>query len=206
MTDHIQTLQEDIGFLRALAQDGGGRGLAGGAWLVDAGVVFGLGSLGQWAVTRGLVPTFGGWTSAAVWAAAMATFLAIGFAAQRGSGKRNLADAGARASATAWAALGWSIFVLIGCLQLIVWRTHSLVAMAVVPSVILSLYGAGWSVAASVARRRWMWAAAVGAFGAALGAAWLCTSPNVYLWYAAALFLIVAAPGAAMMRAYRAGA
>jgi hypothetical protein len=75
-----------------------------------------------------------------------------------------------------------------------------------IPSMILALYGAAWMVAAAVSRARWAAVASAGSYAAALGSAWLCTTNAAYLWYAAALFLLLALPGAVMMRGARAGA
>ena len=202
MTDHLHALQDDIGFLRSLAESGRTRGLAGGSVLVAAGGLFGLASIGHWAINQGLISNAGGWAYPAVWGPASALFFAALVLVKRRAGDAS-ADSASRAMNMTWQALGCTIFVLILCMLLVVWRSRSMAPLALFPAIILSLYGSGWLVAATIARRSWMWAAAVGAYAAALGAAWLCMSNAVYLWYAAALWLVVALPGAVMMRATR---
>ena len=204
MTDQLHALQNDIGFLKSLAESGRNQGLAGGSMLMAAGGVFGLASVGHWAINQGLIPTEGGWAYAGVWGAAAVLFGGALVIAKRRMGAAST-DSASRAGYMAWQALGWTIFVLIVCMQLVVWRTHSMAPLALFPAIILSLYGSAWLVAASIARRSWMWAASLSAYAAAIGASWLCTNNLVYLWYAAALWLVVALPGALMIRATRAG-
>ena len=54
--DQLQSIKDDIAYMKALAQEGRQAPLLGGSILIAAGVIFGLASLGQWALLRGLLP------------------------------------------------------------------------------------------------------------------------------------------------------
>jgi hypothetical protein len=58
----------------------------------------------------------------------------------------------------------------------------------------------GWSVAAAMSGKRWLWATAIGSYLACLLAAWYSVSTSVYLVYAAALVLLAVLPGLLLMR------
>ena len=64
----------------------------------------------------------------------------------------------------------------------------------------MALYGLGWTMVAAVSRKGWIWATAVGAYGAAILLAAFCTLPAVFLLYAGALVLLAVVPGLALMR------
>ncbi len=72
--------------------------------------------------------------------------------------------------------------------------------MLVFPSLILGLYGMGWSVAAAMSKKRWLWMTAIGSYAGALLMAWFSIEPAVYLVYGAALLLLASLPGYLLMR------
>ena len=55
MSEHIDTLKDDIAFMRALAQEGRRAPLLGGALLLAAGLLFSAASLVSWAMSAGLI-------------------------------------------------------------------------------------------------------------------------------------------------------
>lgn len=207
MSDGLQTLAEDIGFLRALAQQPPAARAEGGRYLIAGGVIFAAASVGHYAIAEGLLGALPSWTIAGIWGAAtLVFFAALSIFIRQDAAIRRASGVQAKAFGQVWSAVGWTIFAFFGCLQLIVWRTHDITVVAVIPSVIMTLYGLAWSVGASLVRRGWMWSAAIGAYVAALGSAFLCTQAVAYLWYAAALLIVVALPGVVIMRAARRGA
>ena len=78
------------------------------------------------------------------------------------------------------------------------------VGWAMLPSLVFSLYGAGWMVAATLSGRAWERMVGVGGFFAAVAIAFTANTGFVYLDYAAGLFLLAAVPGFLMMRDRRA--
>jgi len=201
MTDEkIQTLKDDIAFMKALAQEGGSAPLLGGSILVAAGLIFGAASVVHWAVVTGVL-------AVSPWAfpdhLVRRPWSVPGrpghpqppFARPAGAN-----SPGNRATGVAWAAVGWTIFVIGVSLMIIAVRTRSEAVMLVFPSLILGLYGMGWSVAAAMSGKRWIRMTAIGAYAATLLVAWFAAEPAVYLAYAGALVLLAALPGYVLMR------
>jgi len=199
MTDNLQTLREDIGFLRELAEVGRAPHLAGGSMLVAAGAIFGLASLAHGAVAMGWVGAVSPWVFPAIWVGAMAVFICV-LAALKGGSAEAGAGQSSRAMKLAWQAMGWTILVVFICSQIIAWKTQSALPLSMLPSVILSLYGLAWMVVAGVSRKAWIWRTAIGAFIAAVAAAFLCQSAGVFLLFAAAMVWLAVIPGVIMMR------
>lgn len=198
--EKIQTLKDDIAFMRALAQEGSSAPLLGGSILVAAGVTFAAAGIVHWAIQTGLVNLPMSMLSF-VWIAALVVFLSLLVWLRRGGRSRPGAQSpGNRASGAAWSSMGWSIFVIGLAIGILSARTHSYIPTLIFPPLILSLYGMGWSVAAAMARKRWIWMTAIGSYAAALVVAWLAVDPIVYLVYAAALLLLMALPGYILMR------
>lgn len=201
MTDEkIQTLKDDIAFMRALAQEGQSAPLLGGSILVAAGVTFGVAGVAHWAVMSKLV-NLPQQTLSVIWPAALVVFLVLLVWLRRGANLRPGAQSpGNRASGAAWASMGWTIFVISLAIGILSWRTHSYIPVLIFPPLILGLYGMGWSVAAAMTRKRWIWMTAIGSYAAALLVAWLSVDPIVYLVYSVALLLLMALPGFILMR------
>jgi hypothetical protein len=201
MTDEkIQSLKDDIAFMRALAQEGSSAPLLGGSILVAAGLIFGGASVIHWTVITGLLAV-SNWAFPIIWFGALALFMIIvTVLGRRMRGKPGAASPGNRASGTAWASVGWTIFAISLSLMIIGVRAQSEIPMLVFPSLILGLYGMGWSVAAAMSRKGWLWVTAIGSYAAALVVAWFSIDPAVYLVYGAALLLLATLPGFILMR------
>jgi len=204
MNDHLTALEQDIGFLKSLAVEGRPATLIGGSILVAAGLTFGAASLGQWAGLSGLIPSFGGWTFPGIWAASMVAFFVELFVILRRLGPKKSGDTANRAVGVAWSAAGWTIFCMFVCAAIIAWRTHSDATMMLMPSIVLSLYGLSWAVAASMSGKGWVWACVLGAYAAAVIVAVFSSQTSVYLVFAAALMLLAVVPGLALVRQARA--
>lgn len=197
MNDKLQTLQDDIAFLKTLAEEGRAPPTLGGSIMVAAGLVFGAASVAQWAMLIGLVKV-SPWALPVLWLAAVALFMAILSALRWGMGGTK--TAGGRASGVAWAGVGWTIFTLSASIALVCWRANSGVPTLLFPSVVLSLYGLGWLVAAAVSKRRWILMVSIGSYVAAMVLAAVSITPAVMLYFAGALMLLAVAPGVALMR------
>jgi len=187
MNDRLSALEDDIGFLKALATEGRPATLVGGSILVAAGVIFGL-------------ARYSGWIFPGVWGASLIAFVIAFSLIMRRLGPRKREGAGGRAVNVAWSGAGISIFTLVVCAVIVAYRTGSDAPMALLPSIILAHYGLAWSIAAVFAQRRWVWAAAIGSFVGAAVTACFAGQAAIYLVYAAELGLLAVAPGAFLIR------
>jgi hypothetical protein len=197
MNDKLQTLQDDIAFLKTLAEEGRAPPTLGGSIMVAAGLVFGAASVAQWAILTGLVKVTP-WALPVVWLVAVALFMAIMSGLRSGMGGTK--TAGGRASGVAWTGVGWTIFTLSASVALVCWRAHSGVPTLLFPSIVLSLYGLGWLVAATVSKKRWILVVAIGSYLAAMILAAVSITPAVMLYFTGALMLLAVVPGVALMR------
>jgi len=196
MTDHMQAIRDDLAFMREMSvSDEAATARKTGAIFLLGGVVFAAASVEAWAAATSLAP---GWTMAWVWPGAMLVYIAaLTVILSRGPKARGVRD---RTAAMAWTAIGCAIFAIMAGFAAASWQIHNATIFAGTPTVILALYGAGWTVAATVSRRRWMGWVALGAYLGAVAIGFLVTNPLIFLVYAAALLLLVAAPGVVLMR------
>jgi hypothetical protein len=204
MSDRLDALHDDIRFLRDLADSGRSPRLFGGSTLVAVGLIYGVASLAHGALAIGLFPGVSPWAFPWIWGVATLVFVAALLVLHRRLGARP-GDAGSRAAALAWQAVGWTILALFACLQVVAWRTHSLAPLLLAPSIILALYGMAWMIAAGLTRQGWIWRTAATAYVAAVAAAALCLTPWVFLLFAVALVLLMVAPGLVLIRQARRG-
>ncbi len=194
MTDQMQTIRDDIAYLKALAEDGRGEAARGGAIGVAAGLIYAACSVVQWAALTGRVAPL---VSNGCWIVGTLLFYAILVVV-----KRSMAPSAGRGRAIGAASmgLGWAGLTLAFAIGVATWRTQSMVLIYFAPSIVLALYGAAWTLGAALSRRFWVWAMAVGAFVATVVCAYFISDPVQYLIYAAALLLLAALPGALVMR------
>jgi hypothetical protein len=194
----------DIAWMRRLAEEGAQTPMQGASILFGAGIIWGLGSIGHWAIVSRTVD-LGYDAINYVWLAATVAFaillIAVLTRLKRAGGLQTAAN---RAAGTAWSAVGWGIFALAMSVLVLGWRLGEealLVCFALVPSMIMAAYGSGWAVSAAMLRGRGMWLLAMASFAAAPLLAALTGRPEQYLAYAAALVLLMALPGWMLMRA-----
>lgn len=199
MNDQIETLQNDIAFLRALAEDGAGRQRYGGSVMLWAGVVFSLASLVCWGVQAGAIAAPAQWAIPAIWIGVTGMFF-VGLAIlKRGVGDQPLSVA-SRAWGAAWRSVGMTIFALLAATVAVCWRSGSGVPSLLMPSMVLGLYGLAWSVAATVSGKGWIKLVAAGSYAGAIAIGFVSTSRDVFAYYALALILLTAVPGYVLMR------
>ena len=202
MNDQINVLKDDIAFMRALAQEGRTPPLLGGAVLAGAGVIYSVASLVCWAMAARLIeaPAFWFW---GVWVVAMmvqwGVMAALRHYWRRGAKPGALAPAN-RAFRWAWAGCGYAIITIFLGTLLAAQRFHSPLVFATFPTIVFAIYGAAWTVSAVMSGGVWMRWVAGGCFVAAIGLAASPSPADTYLAFAACLLLLMAAPGAALMR------
>lgn len=198
--DQVQSVHDDIAYMKALAQEGRQAPLVGGRILVTAGLVFGVAALIHYAINSGLID-MAPVAYLVLWGAAMLIFFgALIVEARRCAGKPGAQSAGNRAAGAGWMGAGLGIFVMSLAMGVIGWKTQSNAVAAVFPSLIFALYGAGWSVSATMSGQRWQWYLAIGCWIATPLIAFLIGSPTLWLGYGAGLFLFALVPGLILMR------
>ncbi|MBF0666156.1 MAG: hypothetical protein IR159_11575 [Brevundimonas sp.] len=206
MTEKIEDPAADIAWMRRVAEEGRQAPMQGASILFGAGLIYGAGSVGHWAVASGLVE-LGGDAINYIWlAATLLFFLLLVTVLTRLKQNRGVVTSANLASGTAWASVGWGIFALAVSMFALSWRMGgeaALVVLALMPSMIMVFYGSGWAVTAAMQRSKALWALAIASFAAAPLLALLVGQAEQYLAYAAALFLLMGLPGFLMMRAAR---
>ena len=199
----------DIAWLRSLAEEGANTPPQGGVILFAAGLIWGTASVAHWFIITGLLPVDPGGYGL-VWGVAMLVFfVTLVVMIRRLKAQGGVETAANRAFGSVWSALGWGIFSLFTALMLLDVSRTGEVNMAqwslAIPSIIMTFYGMGWAVSATMLRQRMLWFLAIGAFVAAPVLAMISGSSIQYLAYAAALFLLMALPGYLLMRAAKRG-
>ncbi|CEF41534.1 hypothetical protein predicted by Glimmer/Critica [Acetobacter senegalensis] len=199
MTQQTHILQQDISFLRALAEAGQRTPFTFGPFLLAGGLVFGVASVIAWAASRhllGLEPDAIIW----IYGIAMCVHGVCVFILAR---KANLTGASSftnQAMARVWQSIGWCILTVFLAALLIMWRCQTTLVWALFPSLILGLYGTGWLVAALISGQKWLQFVAGSSFVGALLSALFINSPYLFLLYGSLLVLLLAVPGGVLMR------
>jgi len=198
--DQIQSVHDDIAYMKALAQEGRQAPLLGGSVLIAAGLVFGLASIIHYGIDSGIIalPPV---AYAVLWGAAMLIFFAVLTIQSRRFGSRPGAQSAAnRAAGAGWMGVGLGIFVMSLSMAVIGWKVKSEIPAMIFPSLIFALYGSGWAVSATMSDQKWQWNLAIGCWIAAPLIAFLTGSPLMWLGYAAGLFLFAVLPGVLLVR------
>lgn len=198
--DQMQSMRDDIAYMKALAQEGRQAPILGGAMLVASGLIFGLASLGHWAVVAGVL-RIGNAGILGIWLGAVVLYMAVLMVligrVKRKAGVRSAANQAARA---VWSAIGGSIFALGVAIAVLVWKYPISAEGMLIPSIILALWGTGWAVQAAMARSGWMRLMAITAWVLSPVMALFAGKPEQFLAYAAALVVCAVLPGLFMMR------
>jgi hypothetical protein len=202
MSGQIDVLKDDIAFMRALALEGRRAPLLGGACLLAAGLIFSAATLVSWAMTAKLIILPDVWYLG-VWGVATIAFYGVFAAlmlAWRRTAKPGAMTIGNRAFRWAWSAGGWAMTTISVGSILMAWRLHTWLVFAAFPTIILAIYGAAWLISALFSDRWWVRWVAAGCFIAAVALALMPNYQFESLAFAAALLLLMAAPGVALMR------
>jgi hypothetical protein len=191
----------DLAFLRTLVEGDGRLLRTFGLVYMYAGLAYGAQVLVQWADFAGVVALPGPVMLAAVTlptAGLVALSLYFGWRA-RGTG----VSPPNRALNAVFNGTGLANVVVIAMLVMIAANLKMFAFILVYPAVIFTFQGAAWFVAFRIFRRAWMLAVALGWFATSLAMAAAISTQNLHVYIgvaAAALFLLMALPGAIVMR------
>ncbi|MBN9481517.1 MAG: hypothetical protein J0I52_14865 [Bordetella sp.] len=198
--DQVQSVHDDIAYMKALAEEGRQAPLVGGRILVTAGLVFGGAAIVHYGVDSGLIDV-SPVAYPLLWGAAMLIFFgALIVGIRQADRKPGAQSAGNRAAGAGWMGAGLGIFVMSLAMAVVGWKTQSNAVAMVFPSLIFALYGSGWAVSATMSGQKWQWRLAIGCWVATPLIAFLIGSPLMWLGYAAGLFLFALVPGLILMR------
>jgi hypothetical protein len=199
-----QSMREDIAFVRALVEQGASGPLFGGSFLLAAGLIYSAASFAAWWVITHepskIVPA-----SAWIWGGALTSHMAIGtiLGIRLRSVRGAVVNRQNRAFAWTWNAVGLAIMTCLASFFLSAWLAHKPEVFSGYPTVILALYGVGWMVTAATSKARWTWAVALLSFLFALLSGAFAGSVHLPLLFALALLVLLAAPGAILIRQAR---
>jgi hypothetical protein len=200
MTHDLQTVKDDLAFIKALAQEGRRAPLLNGRSLIAAGVIYGLTSVAAWAMGTGVLRLPHEWRWG-IWLLATAIFYPCLLIAKRAACSRPGASAvGNVAVGAAWRGLGYAVLAMAIATSLAAWREHSAMVWDTFPCAVLVFYGAGWMVAAAMSKLTWVRWVAAGCLICAVGVGFLAEEASSALVFAAGCFLLVALPGWLLLR------
>lgn len=193
MTDRIESFQDDLSWLRSLAESGRAAPLqtgpflvAAGAWFGGASLVLALHALG----TLALPPALHIW----IWIAAVlgntVTLVLLlrreSYACERGANRLINAT---------WSAAGIGILIYWLAASLLAWRLDNGLVLATMPLAVMSIYGLVWWIKGSLTGIAWMHGLALVSFAFVVLMALAIGSPLAWLTYSGALFATALIPG-----------
>ncbi len=200
MTRDTQAIQDDIAYMRALAQEGRHAPLLAGPVLVTAAVIFGAANLGQWALLSGAIDA-GPWAPVWLWIGAGLVFgAALAVLIGRMKGKPGFNSSGNRAVGAAWTAVGYGIFATWLGLMAMGLKTGDWSAMMAMPTVVFVAYGSAWIIGGTMTNTRWMTLTGLGSYVGAVAMGWFAGDMAVYLVFTLVIFAVALVPGLILMR------
>jgi hypothetical protein len=200
MTRDTQNIQDDIAYMRALAQEGRHAPLLAGPFLVTAAVIFGVANLGQWALLTDVIDA-SPWAPVWLWVGAGLVFgVALAVLTGRMKGKPGFNSSGNRAVGAAWSAVGYGIFATWLGLMARGLNSGDWSAMMAMPTVVFVAYGSAWIIAGTMTNTRWMTLTGVVSYVGAVAMGWFAGDMAMYLVFAGMIFAVALIPGLIMMR------
>jgi hypothetical protein len=202
MNDKIKSVQDDLAFLRTVAEGRGGAGLgvAGGALYAGAGLIYGLQCLGHFGQAIGLIrlPPLGNlmlaWVPTLIFLVLMTVVIVV-------DRKRPTGGVANRAVNAAFSGTGIANLALIVIFASAAARHRDFHYWLFQPAVVFVLQGAVWYVVFVLRKRVWMALVALGWLTSGLAMGLLIERPELYLLVAGlGLFAWMGVPGYVMMR------
>lgn len=194
------THNDDIAYIRALAEEGRTAPPLNGPIMIAAALIFGAASVAQWAIQARVLavdPMAQLW----VWVGAGVLFgLSLAALIRRAKHKPGYNGVRNQAIGAAWSGVGFLIFsVWLGMLAMGLVR-GDWAPMALMPSVVFAAYGAAWTTAAAMSGQKWMNGVALAAYGGAALMGAFSGDPAGYLVFAALLMAVALVPGVILTR------
>lgn len=192
--------EDDIAYIRALAEEGRNAPPLQGPFLVAAALIFGSASLIQGAIQSGVL-NVNPWAQLWVWIAAGVAFgISLAFLIRAERRKPGSSTVRNEAVGVAWSGVGYLIFTVWLSMMAIGFTTGDWTPMRVMPSLVFAAYGVAWLVAASMNQVKWMNAVALFSFAGAVVLGAVAHTFWVYLVFAVLLMGVALIPGLILMR------
>jgi hypothetical protein len=204
MTDQIQSIHEDLAFMKSLASDDGRMPAVIGGQFAAAGLIYGLPVFPAWAVQRGLVELPTGWMPWIGVASTVVFLPVLGLLIARGKRTGWFPGPSARAFGALWTSVALTILALGVSTWIAGERLNQPGMWQLWPSILFCIYGSAWA-GVAVVRRSFGWlCVALGSFATAIVNAAMIPTPDVLLVLAVGLQLWLTLPGLVMMARSRA--
>ena len=193
-------IQDDIAFMRGLAEEGRRGPVLGGSILLACGLIYSTAAVLSWAFWARVlpferpVPMFEWWLGLAAQAVAMVILI------PRLKSRAGAETPNTRLFGAVWQSLGYSILATALGLALLNVRFERSIVWTAMPLAVLVLYGSGWAINAAILKRRWMYAAAALSYVSAVLTAYMVDRPEGMLGYGAIIFTVLVIPGILLMR------
>ena len=198
MTNQIQTIRDDLAFMKALASDDGRLPSLVGAHFLAAGLIYGLPIFPVWAAMRGLIdlpPSLTGAVglySTAVYLPVMAWLFYLGRNYPRTAPS-------AKAVGAIWSSVGLTTFAILAVIFAAAWRLHEPRMWQLWPAACFALYGAAWWSVGMARRSRGLALVGLGSYATAVINGFLIGTPDLLLGCAIGIVLWLGAPGLVLM-------
>jgi hypothetical protein len=201
MNDKIKSVQDDLAFLRTVAEGGGGgMGVAGGALYGGAGLIYGLQCVVYYGQMIGLIRLTGlgnlilAWLPTVIFLVMMTVVIVI-------ERKKPSGGVASRAVNAAFQGTGIANLALILIFASAAVRNHDFRYWLFHPAVVFVIQGAVWYVIFMLRKRLWMAVVAAGWLVSGVALGMLIHRPDLYLLIAGlGLFAWMMVPGYVMMR------
>ena len=198
MTDHIQSIRDDLAFMKALASDDGALPRMVGAQFLAGGLIFGLPVFPVWATLRGLLDLPHGWTA---WISLYSTAVYLpvfAYLAWRGRGRAALSPS-IRAFGAVWSSVGLTTAAILAVIFTAAARLHVPQIWQIWPAACFALYGAAWWSVGVARGSRNLRLVALGCYVTAVINGFLIGTPDVLLGCAVGILLWITAPGLVLL-------
>ena len=198
MSNEIQSIRDDLAFMKSMAADEGRLPWILGASFLAAGLIYGLPIIAAWAQTRGLINIPGPWTAqTGIWSTVVFVPLQIAMAVW--GPKPKPGDSMARAFTPAWSGIGLITVVMLAVIFIAGARLHVALMWQVWTSLCFALWGACWWVVAMLRPRRGWMLVALGSLATAIANALLIGTREEVLGCAIGVLVWLGAPGFMIM-------
>lgn len=193
MTDEMQSIRDDLAFLKAMAADDGPLPPMVGLQLLVPGLLYGLAAVLAWAIMRGYVPlsqSFAG--QLGLWPTVIYIPVLIVMIAVT---RRPTPGTATRAVTAAWSGVGLTTLSMLAVIFIAGARLHVPNAWQIWTSICFSLWGAAWWALAVLRRDKGWFIIAAGSLMTAIVNACLIGTPEEILGCGLGILCWLGGPG-----------
>jgi len=201
--DPVRSAHDDLAFLRKVVDQGGRAGVTGGSVFFAGGLLYGVQCLYHWAQLKGWAD-FPPLVNLVMAAGPTVLFLAFLTVVLVRDSRVAQAGSQSRALQAMFSGVGLANLAMVAVFGINAARHPEFPVWLFYPAVIFALQGAAWFVVWRMRQRAWLGLVALGWLAAAVALGLSIDAIERYILIAAgALFVLMALPGAVMMRLAR---